>query len=458
MEVDLTSTHCSEKGVTEISAFRPIYYLGCKSSFITAIRSAIDDVDPSGGHVCDLFSGSGVVAASLSKTRQVTSVDIQEYSRVLSSALMSPYPIDDKLMFEIIENIRNEVLASPVNRYLRGLIEYEDACISSALQGEVGQLIELLEASPVGSTSGEYEASETTYAYLRAYLMDSLKKEGKWECNETMVLRYFGGVYFSYRQAAMLDAMLSVVERAPLLSQDTLKAAILSTASTLVNTVGKQFAQPIRPRNKDGSPKIGVIKLIQRDRSLDALSVFHTWLTRYRSLPRGQYSTNALRDDFASALSKYGKDFSVVYADPPYTRDHYSRFYHVLETICLRDNPVVSKVVKNGKLEWSRGYYREERHQSPFCIRSAAPAAFDSLFRLARESDVALVLSYSPHESGDGTHPRVVSTSQITELAHLHYRDVVVSSVEGVTHNKLNRSDLKLKTRENAEIIIKCFR
>ena len=28
-----------------------------------------------------------------------------------------------------------------------------------------------------------------------------------------------------------------------------------------------------------------------------------------------------------------------VYADPPYTRDHYSRFYHVLETLALRDDP-----------------------------------------------------------------------------------------------------------------------
>ena len=30
---------------------------------------------------------------------------------------------------------------------------------------------------------------------------------------------------------------------------------------------------------------------------------------------------------------------SVVYADPPYTRDHYSRYYHLLDTLLLYDYP-----------------------------------------------------------------------------------------------------------------------
>lgn len=451
-------TRCSKKGVAKISAFRPIYYLGCKNSFISAIKTAIDEVDPSGGHACDLFSGSGVVGAALSRTRQVTSVDIQEYSRVLSSALMSPYALNPELCLSIIEDVQRAIRTSSVTNHLRALIEYEDTCISNALNGDVTDLIELLESPPIDSVSGNFVGHETKLTRLRHELAEKLTQEGKWECSGTMVLRHFGGIYFSYRQAAVLDAILDVVERASATSQDTLKAAVLSAASALVNTIGKQFAQPIRPRNKDGSPKASVIKLIQRDRTLDALDVFQTLLTRYSGLPRGCHSTTALRDDYANALSKHGKSFSVVYADPPYTRDHYSRFYHVLETISLRDNPIVSKVMKKGKLEWSRGYYREERHQSPFCIRSTAPEAFDSLFRLSRENDLGLVLSYSPHEAGDGTHPRVVSTSQITELAHLHYRNVVVSRVDGITHNQLNRTDLKLKSREHAEIIIKCFR
>jgi adenine-specific DNA methylase len=147
----------------------------------------------------------------------------------------------------------------------------------------------------------------------------------------------------------------------------------------------------------------------------------------------------------------------VLYADPPYTRDHYSRFYHVLETMCLRDDPPISRVTKGGSRAVSRGSYREDRHQSPFCIRSAAPAAFEALFAAARRRDLPLALSYSPHEAGDGTHPRVVSSIQIIEIARSYYERVECMVIDGAAHNKLNRGDLKLKTREHAEILVKCF-
>lgn len=454
----MISSHYNKIGVVKISSFRPIYYLGCKNSFIAAITSAIDEVDPSGGHVCDLFSGSGVVGAALSKARQVTSVDIQEYSRVLSSALMSPYPLSPGDCSSIVDELAHAIRNSRILHHLQPLISYENTCINNAINGDAQGLVELLEAPPIGSESHNNPKSDSLFETIRAEIVENLKRDGTWNSPESMALRHFGGIYFSYEQAAVLDLILDLAEQSTQLQQDTLKAAALSTASSLVNTVGKQFAQPIRPRNKDGSTKIGVIKLIKRDRTLNAVEVFSTWLTKYGNLPRGIFPTTSLREDYADALSKHGKDFSVVYADPPYTRDHYSRFYHVLETLSLRDNPAVSRVVKNGIQEWSRGYYREERHQSPFCIRSTAPAAFESLFRSARENDVALVLSYSPHEAGDGTHPRVVSTSQITDLANTYYQNVVVSRVDGITHNQLNRSDLKLKPREHAEIIIKCFR
>ena len=41
--------------------------------------------------------------------------------------------------------------------------------------------------------------------------------------------------------------------------------------------------------------------------------------------------------DFRQALQNLDDDVRVIYADPPYTRDHYSRFYHGLETLSLRD-------------------------------------------------------------------------------------------------------------------------
>ena len=72
--------------------FRPIHYLGSKLRVLTSIERAIDRLDPSGGPVCDLFSGSATVSRYLSRRRQVSAVDIQEYARVLAEAVLNGEP------------------------------------------------------------------------------------------------------------------------------------------------------------------------------------------------------------------------------------------------------------------------------------------------------------------------------------------------------------------------------
>ena len=138
-----------------------------------------------------------------------------------------------------------------------------------------------------------------------------------------MILRFYGGLFFSYMQAAAFDALLAVAHESA--HRDFLLAAIISTASEVVNTVGKHFAQPIRPRNSDGKPKGHLIAKILRDREIDVLSLFSAWLDRYLTLPRATRNHTVIRADYADALAKLDRKVGAVYADPPYTRDHYSR-------------------------------------------------------------------------------------------------------------------------------------
>jgi adenine-specific DNA methylase len=146
----------------------------------------------------------------------------------------------------------------------------------------------------------------------------------------------------------------------------------------------------------------------------------------------------------------------VVYADPPYTRDHYSRFYHVLETICLGDHPKLSRSNLNGGQMVSRGAYREDRHQSPFCIRSQAPSAFDELFKLVADRRANMVLSYSPQAEGDRVHPRVMRLEGILAIAKKYFRSIEIQRSEMVAHSKLNRTDLHLDTPDIAEVLVVC--
>lgn len=435
--------------------FRPIYYLGCKANFIDAIQLALNEVDPNRGHVCDLFSGSGVVGAALAESRKVTEVDIQEYSRVLGSAQLNPYRMGKDEIEATIAAIGESTIFKRLIECLSPLVEYEHAALSIENNDNPSQLIEMLESQPI--VAHEHNAKATALNHAMSEVVRRLKRDALWDSPDSTVTRNFGGVYFSYIQSATLDAILTHAESRSAEERDTIKAATLSTASQLVNTVGKQFAQPIQPRNKSGTVKRGLAKMAQRDRSIDTLSTYSQWLNQYAILPYSLQGARAIRADYLCALNDNSLNFSVIYADPPYTRDHYSRFYHVLETMCLRDNPEISMVTKNGGISPSRGVYRAERHQSPFCIRSSAPLAFDKLFSSARGRNLPMVLSYSPHEAGDGTHPRVVSTSQIIELARKYYSKVQLVTVDGAIHNKLNRNDLNLKTREHAEVLFKCF-
>lgn len=408
--------------------------------------------------MADLFAGSGAVSAALSSKREVTAVDIQEYARVLCSAILRPARISP----ERVSRLGNEALRAPRAveeiECLQPLIDHELDCIEKASFGDTGPLVEFLEAPPLAALDkrGNFLSTKTAEAAHEA--MERLRSASLWQSRATTVARNFGGIYFSYRQAAEIDSLLELAGSADKGDRDTLIAAVLSSASQLVNTIGKQFAQPIRPRNKHGSTKPGLARVVLRDRSQSVSEVYGQWLLRYSALPAGPGTSLALRADYLEAMADLGESFSVVYADPPYTRDHYSRFYHVLETMCLRDEPEISHVRTGGTNLPSRGAYRSDRHQSPFCIRSEAADAFNRLFKSARARDLPVVLSYSPHEVGDGTHPRVVSMATVLEIAHSHYRRVEMMPVTGVTHNQLNRSGLKLRTREQAEILLKCFR
>jgi adenine-specific DNA methylase len=155
-------------------------------------------------------------------------------------------------------------------------------------------------------------------------------------------------------------------------------------------------------------------------------------------------------------LKNLSDSIKTVYADPPYTRDHYSRFYHVLETITLRDSPELSTTKIRGDQHISNGIYRKNRHQSPFCIKSQAPDAFNSMFEYISKTGRNLLLSYSPFDESKKSHPRVVTMEQLISLAKRHFTSVDIISAGTFKHNKLNSTEHFLDASDEAELLIVC--
>lgn len=438
----------------ETGHFRPIHYIGSKLRVVDLVCSAVDDLDPSSGNVCDLFAGSGTVSMALAKSRRVTAVDIQEYSRTICSALLRPHAAAEQVVTEFLEEAK--VGSAHLKQAIEPLIDLELSSLTASQTGQQDDLCDLVEhGSILGFQLGERSATTTALSKAMERSVSRLRSLALESSEKSLVARYFGGIYFSYSQAADLDSLLSAAFRLPVEVRDFFLAVILSTASSTANTIGKQFAQPIRPRDSTGRPKLHLVDKIRRDREAGVFPVFLDWFRAYTNVEVGHPGNVAVRSDY-SMLGTYAGDLSVIYADPPYTRDHYSRFYHVLETMCLRDNPEVSTVRIRGQDRLSRGLYRVGRHQSPFCIRSQAPAAFRELFSMVSKRRIPLVLSYSPDTDYEGARPRVMTLDAIRQIALEHFNAVDIENIGAISHSKLNHSSRILGEAGDAEVLFIC--
>ena len=436
--------------------FRPIHYLGSKLRWVDSIRALADELDPAGGTFCDLFAGSGTVSAGFAGRREVVAVDIQEYARVLCSAVLAPPrdlgPHGARLISQALQSPRSLALLEA----MQPVIAFEEGAraVSDILPEAIFDLVE--QGSFVAQADDPAHVHNPALRDAMLASRERLDRAGLAASADSVITRHFGGLYFSYRQAAILDCLASAARAAPPGLRDSLLAVVLSTASDVVNTVGKHFAQPIRPRTRSGHLKLDLRGKILRDRGLDVQQVFEGWLARYAALPANPCRSSALRRDYRDFLAEHREPVGVLYADPPYTRDHYSRFYHALETICLGDDPQVSRNLAHGRDRVSRGVYRADRHQSPFCIRSQAELAFEELFEAARKQRTPMIVSYSPDRREAGARPRLMGVDGILELARQHYRSVDLLTLDGSTHSKLNRVERNAPMFRGAEVFFVC--
>lgn len=114
-----------------------------------------------------------------------------------------------------------------------------------------------------------------------------------------------------------------------------------------------------------------------------------------------------LGDESLGSLAPEG---SVVYLDPPYTSAQYSRYYHLLETVVLNDQPNVLHKAK----------YRDDRFQSSFCSSKKALPTFEKFFERITSRGWGLVVSYSSHG--------VVPTKDLVELTKKYFWKVEINS------------------------------
>ena len=356
--------------------------MGTKRALAPYVARAVDQCPD--GPFLDAFAGMCSVAQEVALHRPKWTNDLQVFATNAAVAYLGPttdVPLDFRDRIETASRIHYSILVE----HYRAEIDRERcllACTDS--QKFLRQWKELQDALSRKQTRN-YDLFASTYAHTyvgieQAIEIDSLR--------------------FAIDQHCKVESSRELRARMMLLAGLALLRASATTG---------HFAQ-------FQSPNTGNWKRLQRTRRISVLDKFFELLPEAFSLGSemgGQlraFNSDALV--LLRALSKCEEVPAVVYADPPYKQDQYSRYYHLLETLVLYDYPRTT----------AKARYREKRAVSAFSSKAKAARSISALASLSSKAGSALILSY-PGNGISGLSPQEIieimkTTYPMVELIH----------------------------------------
>lgn len=340
-----------------------IKYMGSKSEIIGPIVQSMNRGHRDGQPVCDLFSGSCTLAGALRRNDLLyISNDIQAYTAVLGSVYTAAYRW---------------------NRYppVESWVAKVQDCVR-AWQSDFDDLFEQFSYDRTFTLTAFNAVEEEQRGLIDDADFARRLAESPAECVRRYHLfaQYYAGTYWNFAQCVWIDCCRYVIDIE--VTDEALKNALMGCL---------MFAMAY---NSQSTGHYAQFRKAQTERSMEDILIYRRkqlepfFIRKYQEL-RHVLTGNHLRcqtvaEDYLACIDRL-PDGTLVYADPPYCFVHYSRFYHILETLVRYDYPAVH----------FDGRYREGRHQSPFCIATQVEGAFTAMFERLRDKGCSLVLSYS---------------------------------------------------------------
>lgn len=388
-----------------------IRYMGNKHELAGTVAELVDEF-PSDRPFLDLFCGMCSVGSAIAPSgRAVWGNDVQWSASTVARCLLT----------SASEPLGGGTLSTQLEHdYLRNL-ETLEVRFKSALKRET-RLLAALDVDAFAEEDASWRHvgnSPTRLAEVRALA-------AKPEAPYRLFTLSFAWGYFGLRQAAQIDSIRYAIDRARArraLSADEARWALLAlmqAASCTASTSG-HFAQYLGAKTESGLARVAA----QRRRDVwqhflddsDTVNPLGTadWRTGNRVMRR-----NALTIWPELRRREYSR--GIVYADPPYSKDHYSRYYHVLDTLARYDYP----------LAVGKGRYRPDRFVTPFSLKKQVTQSFERLARGVACTHSVLILSYPSNgllsfcEGGD-----------VGAVLKRHFASVELAVRKATTHSTL---------------------
>jgi len=378
----------------------PMQYLGSKTRIAKWILAQIQTQFPEVVSFVDPFAGTGSVSIEANdKGYQLFANDVQPYSSIVLKSLFCAARDElTKTATEITKLKDDTYLLANGRSSARSLLEAEKSLFKRVKNGKW--------------CWEEYrnfcEKTDLVKGFADEIL--PLRQENAWN----LFVSYYANTYFGVEQCLQLDTLREYAHNT---SSESLRTHILAatiTAMTYAVSSTTHLAQYLKPTSARRA-----IHLIER-RSYCLIDAVVERLKDLSMFPLPEQPAQVSQTDFRLALDLVSLDkCSVVYVDPPYFKEHYSRYYHVLDTFYLYDYP---KLTYNERLgSTTVGRYREDRTISDFGLKSSVQKAFSDLFALIYQNCAKLALSYADTS--------LVSKKQLIHLAEEARLDTQVQEV-----------------------------
>lgn len=367
-------------------------YMGSKRELLDFIISSINDLDIESNWFCDLFSGTSVVGCSLKDEYNVQINDIQIYTSIFANTYL---PNINKLINSTeLEKIKDRVLFY-VDEFYR---KYPDLIFDYNSIDNYEKLTKL-----------EIQQQNLIYS--------------NFEIGFHLFVKYYSGTYWSYTQCVWIDSIRAVAEEYKGKSDYYIILSSLIYAMSYTSQSTGHFAQ-FRDVTESNMHDIMLYRI--RDIWTYFEKKFLEILNMVDVEATNRYTITTL--DYLDCLRLIERN-TIVYADPPYSSVHYSRFYHAIETLIRYDYPNVKY----------KGRYREDRHQSPFGKKTEVKNAFGKLFKGVKNKNSHLILSYS--DNGMITQDEIMEIGN-SIMGNQYKGDI---QVKEYIHSKMGRSDIHYK-------------
>lgn len=380
-----------------------VSYMGTKRSIAPLVSEVVSN-GPS-GPLLDLFSGMCAVGSEVGVSRPIWNNDIQHFAASVARAFFTSneFPLQPEDAADLVYKLYKRNYNALEKRFCNELYLEKDALQS----GTISKIHKLSSLIPNINNSHKLNVERIR-----------LSKKSNTFPYRLFSITYAGG-YIGLQQSLQVDSIRFALDKLlseKLISLDQFRWMILALCQAIcrASTTTGHFAQFIKI-NKNNKNRF----LKNRNKS-----IWFLWLDSFGQLApvgssRWRSKNKVFNCDSLRLLKELKKEHeipSIIYADPPYTSDQYSRYYHLYETLILYDYPSSS----------GEGRYRPDRFSSGFSLKTKVIQSFTDLIESSSKLSSQLVLSYPEN----GLLPNAKST--LLSIFNVYYDNVTV--VHSVDH------------------------